>query len=54
MPITVPSREFQEGLSSLESECLKNRAMSRGCKILVRELMKKVLLRFKKWPYFKS
>ena len=54
MPITVPSRELQVGLSGLESECLKTRAMLRSCKIWVSELMKKVLLRFKTWPYFKS
>jgi len=54
MPITVTSREPQRGLSGLESENLKNRAMLRSCKIWVSELMKKVLLRFKKWPYFKS
>ena len=54
MPITVPSRELQVGLSGLESECLKNRAMLRSCKIWVSESMKKLLLRFKKWSYFKS
>jgi hypothetical protein len=54
MPIIVPSRELQVGLSGLESECLKTRAMLRSCKILVSKLMEKVLLRFEKWPYFKS
>jgi hypothetical protein len=54
MPITVSLRELQGGLLGLGSECLKTRAMLRSCKIWVSELMKKVLLNFKKWPYFKS
>jgi hypothetical protein len=54
MPISVPLRELRGGLSGLESEGLKNRAMLRSCKIWVSELMEKVLLRSKKWSYFKS
>lgn len=54
MPIIVPSRELHGGLLGLKSECLKNLAKLRSCKIRVGKLIENVLLRFKKWPYFKS
>jgi hypothetical protein len=54
MPIIVPLGKLHGGLLDLESECLKTLAMLGSYKMRVSKLMKKVLIRIKKWPYFKS